>query len=449
MFVNLKSKIQQGSQRSVTVKKNIIYSFLIKGGSIFLSMLIVPLTLGYVSTELYGIWLTLSSVIAWFHFFDMGLTLEIKNRLTEALTVNDTEKAKRLVSTTYISLCSIFIPLAILLICITPKVDWATVLNVNYNYNTEIIKTVVVFIAFFFSQLILNTITSVISAFQKTALAGFLNMLGQLLALLIINLATLWVAPSLVILCFAFVGSPVIVLFLSSLLFYCGRFKMVSPNIRYFNFSEVKNLFGMGVKFFLIQIQIIILFQSTNILISHISGAEDVAEYNIAYKYLNCAIMFYNILLTPVWPAFTEAYITNDYSWMKRIRSKMYKIYVLTSLIIIGMALVSPLIYHIWLGDKISITILMTSAISVYMIVNAWSSCQVSMINGIGKIKLQMYVTLIGTIFHIPFSLFLSNFIGIYGIFLSMVIITFVYSVMFTIQLEKLLNKKAIGIWDQ
>ena len=116
MFVNLKSKIQQGSQRSVTVKKNIIYSFLIKGGSIFLSMLIVPLTLGYVSTELYGIWLTLSSVIAWFHFFDMGLTLGLKNRLTEALTVNDTEKAKRLVSTTYISLCSIFIPLAILLI---------------------------------------------------------------------------------------------------------------------------------------------------------------------------------------------------------------------------------------------------------------------------------------------------------------------------------------------
>lgn len=85
--------------------------------------------------------------------------------------------------------------------------------------------------------MILNTITSVISAFQKTALAGFLNMLGQLLALLIIKLATLWVAPSLVILCFAFVGSPVIVLFLSSLLFYCGRFKMVSPNIRYFNFG--------------------------------------------------------------------------------------------------------------------------------------------------------------------------------------------------------------------
>ena len=36
MFVNLKSKIQQGSQLSVTVKKNIIYSFLIKVGSIFL-----------------------------------------------------------------------------------------------------------------------------------------------------------------------------------------------------------------------------------------------------------------------------------------------------------------------------------------------------------------------------------------------------------------------------
>ena len=67
--------IKQGSGRSVVVKKNIVGSLFVKGCSIVISLLIVPLTLGYVSSDLYGIWLTLSSIMMWFNFFDIGFTL--------------------------------------------------------------------------------------------------------------------------------------------------------------------------------------------------------------------------------------------------------------------------------------------------------------------------------------------------------------------------------------
>ena len=71
--------------RTASVKKNILASILIKGISIFVSLLIVPITLGYVNSTLYGIWLTISSVMLWLNFFDVGLTLGLKNRLGEAL----------------------------------------------------------------------------------------------------------------------------------------------------------------------------------------------------------------------------------------------------------------------------------------------------------------------------------------------------------------------------
>ena len=44
----------------------------IKTVGVFVSLFIVPITLGYLSEEEYGIWLTLSSMLAWIGFFDIG-----------------------------------------------------------------------------------------------------------------------------------------------------------------------------------------------------------------------------------------------------------------------------------------------------------------------------------------------------------------------------------------
>lgn len=83
-------------KRSATVKKNILASFAIKGISIVVSLLLVPMTLGYVSSELYGIWLTLSSIMMWLSFFDVGFTLGLKNKLAEAIALNNWEKVSLL-----------------------------------------------------------------------------------------------------------------------------------------------------------------------------------------------------------------------------------------------------------------------------------------------------------------------------------------------------------------
>ena len=54
-----------GNSRSIIVKKNIIASFFLKCISILVSLQVVPLTITYINPTKYGIWLTLSSIIAW------------------------------------------------------------------------------------------------------------------------------------------------------------------------------------------------------------------------------------------------------------------------------------------------------------------------------------------------------------------------------------------------
>lgn len=439
--------IKQGTDRSVAVKKNIVGSLFVKGCSIIISLLIVPLTLGYVSSDLYGIWLTLSSIIMWLNFFDIGFTLGLKNKLTEAIALGDMQRGKVLVSTTYFMMIAIFIPLCILLEMIIPHINWASFLNVTGNYNPDIIKTLHILAACLCAQMIVNVLTAVLAAYQKVALSSAFPVIGNFISLFIILLLTKYCPPSLSLLALAVSTIPIFVIIIASFILFSSSFKAVAPSWNFVKKKQIKDLFNLGSKFFLIQAQIVVLYQCTNILISNLSGPSDVTSYNIAYKYITISMMILTIIMAPLWPAFTEAYTKNDYSWMKNVYNKMCKLWGGLTVIVILMIIVSPIVYQLWIGEKAHVPLIMTVLIGIYTIVHSWDIIQVNMINGIGAIKLQTYMTLIGLIVHIPLSLFLGRYVSCYGVIISMIVINMIYSTTFTIQIRKILNKTAKGLW--
>lgn len=437
----------RGNKRSVLVKKNIIGSFAIKGLSIIISLLLVPLTLGYVSSELYGIWLTLSSVMIWLNFFDVGFTLGLKNKLAEAVALGDWSRGKSLVSTTYFMMIAIFVPLCLILEFVVPHINWAKFLNVDAAYNPDIQKAMYILIACFCLQMVVNVLTTVVAAFQRVALSSAFPVMGHLLSLIVIFILTKCCPPSLYMLAIAISTMPIIVISVASIILFSSHFRKVAPSVKAINFSYIKDLFGLGFKFFIIQIQIVVMFQTTNLLISNLSGPNDVTAYNIAYKYIGIGLMVFNIILAPLWPAFTDAYTRKDYAWMNGMYTKMTKIWVLTALVIAGMVAVSPIVYHLWIGNKAEVPLIMTVVVGIYTILHSWDSLQVILINGIGCVKLQACITIIGLVLHIPLSFLLGRYIGAYGVLASMTLIVVIYLTVFTIQIRKILNQKATGIW--
>ena len=141
-------KFTQGDARSVTIKKNVVASLVIKGVGILTSLLLVPLTIGYVSPELYGVWLTLSSILTWVGFMDIGFSQGLKNKLTEAIALGEWERGRSLVSTTYFMMLIITVPLCVILEIIVSHVNWVGLLNVNPIYLDEIIEAMYVCIVF-------------------------------------------------------------------------------------------------------------------------------------------------------------------------------------------------------------------------------------------------------------------------------------------------------------
>ena len=435
--------------RTASVKKNILASILIKGISIFVSLLIVPITLGYVNSTLYGIWLTISSVMLWLNFFDVGLTLGLKNRLGEALAKSNFSLGKSLISTTYVIMIFVFVPLCIILEFFVPFIPWNKLLNVSEIYNNEIGYAFYVMIFCFSIQMIAGVLTSVVSAFQKVALSSLFPVLGNVLTLLLILLFAKFSTPSLLKLSLAVSVTTPIVLIIASIYFYKTTFRSVSPSVEYVNFKYVRDLFNLGLKFFVIQIQVVVFLQTTNILISNVSSPNDVTYYNVAYKYMSVGMMLYNILMTPLWPAFTDAYTKKDYHWMKNIYRKFQKVFFCSFIFLVVLLIISPFAYKLWLNSQLEVPYSMTFIVFLYVALASWCSLQIFPLNGIGKIRLQTYVCLIGLFFHIPLALLLGEYLGAVGVVASLVIIHLIYAIIYTIQIRKILNNKALGIWNE
>lgn len=436
-----------GNKRSVAVKKNIIGSVCLKGISMLVSLLLVPLTLGYVSAEIYGIWLTMSSVMIWMNFLDIGLTLGLKNKLAEAIAKEDYIRGKELVSTTYCLMLMIFVPLCLISIPIIKIINWSSIFNVSPVHNGEIVQAMYILVVCFSCQMITNVLGAVVSAFQKVALSNCFNVIGNIITLFIIYFLREYTLPSLTYLAFAVSITPIIVLLVASLILYNNKFSKVSPDFGYFNKSHIKDLLNLGAKFFIIQLQIIVLYQSTNILISNVSSPLQVTEYNIAYRYLGVGMMLFTIFLQPLWPAFTDAYTKKEYEWMNNTYKKMMKVFFVCCSFVLLMLVISPFVYKIWIGEKNEVSFFMTLTVALYVCIHSWDQLQVQLINGIGAVKLQTYITLIGLLVHIPMSFFLGKYIGSYGVITSMIIVNIIYSIIFTTQIKKILNNTAFGIW--
>ena len=312
--------LNNGSERSIKFKKNVALLTLYKGISIAVSLILVPMTLNYVDSGTYGIWLTLSSVVGWISFFDIGIHNGLKNRLTESIANNDTELGRTYVSTTYAMLSMIFIPLMIIIILVAPYISWTELLNLDSAENNGLIVAICIIVTYFGLNFILSTINVVITAHQEPAESSLLSLIQQVLSLVVIYLLTVTTQGNLVNLCMGLCFSPLIVIVLFTFFLFKGKYHSLLPSLKNVDFHKIPDLLKLGVKFFVIQIAGIVQYQLVNILIMRNYGAIEVTSYNIAYKYFNVLYMAWGILLTPIWAAVTDAATKGEYGWIKNMQ---------------------------------------------------------------------------------------------------------------------------------
>jgi O-antigen/teichoic acid export membrane protein len=441
--------VTKGHARSVKAKKNILASLIIKGLGIAISLVLVPLTINYINPSRYGIWLTLSSIVGWFSLFDIGFGNGLRNKFAEAQAKGEEELARIYVSTTYAILSIIIGIVLVLFLCVNPFINWSSVLNTKPDMAGELSLLVIIVFVFFCLRFVFQLINTVLSANQEPAKAAFFDFLGSLFSLLIIFILTKVTSGNLILLGATFSLTPVLVLFVSSLWFYNRAYKRFSPSIKYVRFKYARNLMTLGIKFFIIQIAALVLFNTNNIIVTQLFGPGEVTTFNVSFKLFSVITMIFGIIAGPLWSAFTDAYARNEFDWIKSTLSKMKKVWILLIIVTIVTLFCSPWIYKMWVGNSVSVPFALSAAMSSYVIVYIWQTIHVFFLNGIGKLKLQLYLVLFTGVINIPLAIILGKKLGLVGITLTSTLLFTFMGIMFSIQTKKILNKTAVKIWNK
>lgn len=442
----LKKEITSGSARSAKAKKNIVFMLFIKGASILIGLVMVPLTLSYVDSGTYGIWLTLSSMIGWISFFDIGLNNGLKNKLAEAIAAGDTELGRKYVSTTYAVLSLIFIPIMVILLIVAPLLDWQQLLNISVDDASGLLASVCVVITYFCVNFILNTINVVLLADQRPADSSLRSFIQQLVSLLIIFFLVKTTSGSLLKLCIGLCISPLLVSGIFNITLFSGRYKVFAPSLRYVDFHQIPSLMRLGVQFFIIQIAGVIQYQLVNFLIIRHFGPNDVTAYNIAYKYFNVLYMVWGIIITPVWAAVTDAFSKKDFIWVKNTQRKYLKLFFIFCILGILMLIFSKQAYHLWVGESVSVSFILSLWVFIYIIVFMFGSIYVNILNGAGELKIQTISCMIS-----PFVFIGVTFLMMYlecgpsSIIIGSVIANFNGFILAPIQYRSLMSRKLIN----
>lgn len=439
------------SGRSVRIKKHILYSFGLKGISFLIGLIYVPLLIDYLDKERYGIWLTISSILLWVSFFDIGLGNGLRNKLAEAITKRKWKEARKIVSTTYCVIGMIFLALVVVFNTLNPFLNWNAILNTSLVSNRELYLLTTAIFSLTSLRFILEIIGKVYLSLQLPAVNNSIGPLSNILSLiLVLLLIYLGIEGNLVILGIILSICPLIILILLSLYSYAGSLKFLRPSIKYIDLSYSKVLLGMGVKFFLIQSVSLIIFTTANILITHLFSPQEVTTYNIVYKYYQIPTIFISIIMTPFWSAATEAYFKNDYTWLKSALRKTIYIAAGFSIAIILMLVFSQFAFKFWIGSRVAIPKLLNITMAIFSIQVALLTPLSNFINGFGKLRLSSYLVLFSLILYFPLSILISkNMESSAGIVITTIILNSLSLTFHVFQVNKIIRRKAHGIWNQ
>lgn len=439
--------MKENSQRSRLIAKNIIASTLIKGLSAIISLLLIPLTLDCLGTLRNGVWLTISSVLLWIDQMDIGLGNGLRNKLAIYSARQDLLEARKIVSSTMAMLTCIMCVTLVVLMFLVWQTDVFSFFNISPQIIPDLRSSLSLAVVFVCMTFIMKSIGNVYMGMQIPAFSNLLIMLGQALVLFI----TWWLyingKATFISIVIANTASPLLIYALAYPYTFCFQFPQLRPSLNLVNFKSALELGNLGLKFFWIQVASVIQFMTANILISNFFSPAMVTPYQIAFRYLSLTMVAFTIICMPFWNATTDAYEKNDIEWIRKANQKMNLIMCGMTALIIIMVLASPWVFEIWIGDACHVPFGMTVLVAFYILLLIASMRYSYFLNGVGALRLQIYMTVM-TIIFVLLAYFVSKYTHNILWFLAVMCICIIPSIVANvIQFHKILRGTATGIW--
>lgn len=371
-------------------------SLVSKAVTMVTGLAMVPLMLDYLGPLEYGIWLTMQSILAFTAFADFGIGNGAMNSITTAHARGLRDDVNRTLSTAMAMLTG---SAAVLLLALTaswPLIPWTGLLRLDGHTKTaEVSAGIAVCGVYFATALPLAFVEKLTTAFQEGNVAHSARTVAAVL-----SLGAVWSASQLggsfAVVCAATLAPTALAWIGAWWLVMAGhswlRLSFVSSS-----FAEMTQLLRKGVVFFAIQVCALIGFSLDNLFITAALGPEWVSAYAVPYRLFSVVFLLVGIVVTPLWPAYADAHAVGDRRWIRQafLRSLLAAL-ALSLTTATGLALLLPTILHAWVGDKVSVSPVMTFGLAAFTVLQSVGSVFAMLWNGTSTLRLQF---LLGCVF--------------------------------------------------
>lgn len=447
-------KIKQiyfGTGRTSIVIRNLSGSAILKMVNIVISFIMVPITLDYLTKAEYGLWTALSSVLAWFFIFDIGIGNGLRNKYIELKAKNKISEIKSYVSTAYFLFTMLALIIIPIFLIINSFLDFNKLLNAPTDLNESLsMIAAVVFIAMI-CNFVLKLINTILRADQKNALSDSIGVVAHLISLVGIVILNRTTHSSIFNYALLYTGANLIVTLVMSVVLYSTKYQEIKPSLKLIDLSLSKDLLSVGLRFFFLQIASIIMFQTTSFLMSALIGPESVTLYNISKKYFSIGYMLFEMLTQPLWSGYGDAYHKGDYKWLKITVNRLKKLAVFLIGILIILFIFQKVSFDIWLNGKVEVNYVLSFLLVIYMALRMWNTIFSPFINATGKLKLSMIMLLIKVPLFIPLSIISVKYfdLGLYGVLLTIIFVQAIPSAIIAPIQYKRIMRNDNSIWNK
>ncbi len=436
-------------KRSSLLQKNILASFLIKGWSALIVLLMVPATLHCLGEYKNGIWLTISSMLLWIDNMDIGLGNGLRNKVAEYMAHGEHELTRSLISSTFALLTCIIIPVMLVLLLMIVVGNPYQVFNATPEKAPHLDQVLMATVILVCTSFVFKLIGNFYMGIQLPAVSNLLIALGQTMALFGTYIVLWSGSHSLMHIALVNTAAPLLVYLLAFPYTFFYKYPHLRPTFRLIDFKEAKTVINMGVQFFIMQISGVILFMTSNLLISNLFSPELVTPYQITYRYFSIMLVIFTVICMPFWNATTDAYERGDMEWIRQATRKLRLMTIGIMICMTIMVVLSPWVYAIWIGD-IDIDMKMSIVMAVYIFILIYSLRYSYFINGIGKLRLQLIFTTAAAILFIPLAYLTTLWShNIIWFMVVMCLVNIPGLIVNRIQFSKLIKGQAKGLWNK
>ena len=390
--------------------------------SLVTPLVTIPLTLSYLGTERYGVWMTISSVVASLAFADLGIGNGLLNAVSAAHGRDDKGLAREYVSSSFFLLLAIALIVAIGYFAAYPFLPWQKIFGVSSpSIVAEVPRAVTVFVACFLLGIPLGTIDRTLMAYQEAFRTAFWAPFGSLLSLVLVVVAikqNLGIAG----LIFAISGTAVLISMANGVFLFKFNRPWLLPRPSLVTKSAANRILKLGGMYFVIQLALMVRSNSGNMVIAQTLGSSAVTQYAVPVRVLIIVGSLITIMLTPIWPAYSEAIARGDVDW---VRATLQRTTVLSLVLTVPFGALLVMFGRIvllhWTGGRVVPSTTLLVALAIWGIVSGVWACFAVFLMA-AAIRFHACTAVIASMLNLVLSIYFTRHIGILGTVMGSII---------------------------